>query len=181
MFTDREILSVVEMLKNENLDVRTVTLGLNLLDCASDDIGRFTHNIYTRITKAAENLVQVCDDVGDKYGIPVVNKRISVSPIAVAGAPFAAEQMLEVANTLNAAATAAFASFPLARTLICAPLPAAISMSPMMLPSGLRPQRTACTHMAPTASKKHPHPHPPAHITHKAPTNPCKLTVHPSG
>jgi uncharacterized protein (UPF0210 family) len=45
MFSEREILSVVEMLKNENLDVRTVTLGLNLLDCASDDIGRFTDNI----------------------------------------------------------------------------------------------------------------------------------------
>lgn len=105
MFTDREILSVVEMLKNENLDVRTVTLGLNLLDCASDDIGRFTHNIYTRIAKAAENLVQICDDVGDKYGIPVVNKRISVSPIAVVGAPFTAKQMLSVADTLNAAAT----------------------------------------------------------------------------
>ncbi|HSO20461.1 MAG TPA: PFL family protein [Desulfosarcina sp.] len=105
MFTDREILSVVEMLKNENLDVRTVTLGLNLLDCASDDIGRFTHNIYDRITGAAKHLVQVCDDVGDKYGIPVVNKRISVSPMAVAGAPFNAEGMLQVADTLNAAAT----------------------------------------------------------------------------
>ena len=104
MFSDREILSVVEMLKNENLDVRTVTLGLNLLDCASDDIGRFTDNIYARITGAAKNLVKICDEVGDKYGIPVVNKRISVSPIAVAGAPFNAQQMLSVANTLNEAA-----------------------------------------------------------------------------
>ena len=59
MFSDREILSVVEMLKNENLDVRTVTLGLNLLDCASDDIGRFTDNIYARITGAAKNLVKI--------------------------------------------------------------------------------------------------------------------------
>jgi len=105
MFTDSEILSVVEMLKHENLDVRTVTLGLNLLDCASDDIGRFTENIYTRITTAALDLVRICDEVGDKYGIPVVNKRISVSPMAVAGAPFSAEQMLEVAKALNKAAT----------------------------------------------------------------------------
>ncbi len=104
MFSEREILSVVEMLKNENLDVRTVTLGLNLLDCASDDIGRFTDNIYGRITDAAKNLVKICDEVGDKYGIPVVNKRISVSPIAVAGAPFNAQQMLHVATTLNEAA-----------------------------------------------------------------------------
>ncbi len=111
MFTEREILSVVEMLKNENLDVRTVTLGLNLFDCASDDIDRFTDNIYTRITGAARNLVKICDEVGDKYGIPVVNKRISVSPIAVAGAPFNAKQMLSVANTLNEAATAASVDF----------------------------------------------------------------------
>jgi hypothetical protein len=111
MFTEREILSVVEMLKNENLDVRTVTLGLNLLDCASDDINRFTDRIYTRITTAADNLVQTCDDVGDKYGIPVVNKRISVSPIAVAAAPFDAEQMLRVASALNEAATVARVDF----------------------------------------------------------------------
>jgi uncharacterized protein (UPF0210 family) len=111
MFSEREILSVVEMLKNENLDVRTVTLGLNLLDCASDDIGRFTDNIYARITGAAKNLVKMCDEVGDKYGIPVVNKRISVSPIAVAGAPFNAQQMLNVAETLNEAAGAVNVDF----------------------------------------------------------------------
>ena len=111
MFSDREILSVVEMLKNENLDVRTVTLGLNLLDCASDDIGRLTDNIYARITGAARHLVSACDEVGDKYGIPVVNKRISVSPIAVAAAPFGTEQMIAVAKTLNEAAAAARVDF----------------------------------------------------------------------
>ncbi len=111
MFTESEILSVLEMLKNENLDVRAVTMGINLLDCASDDIGRFTDKIYTRITGAARDLVQVCDEVGDKYGIPVVNKRISVSPMAVAAAPFDADQMLKVAQTLNAAATAARVDF----------------------------------------------------------------------
>ena len=111
MFTDREILSVVEMLKNENLDVRTVTLGLNLLDCASDDIGRFCDNIHRRITGAAGDLVRICDEVGDKYGIPVVNKRISVSPMAVAAAPFDAEGMLRVARVLNEAATAVNVDF----------------------------------------------------------------------
>lgn len=104
MFSEREILSVLEMLKNENLDVRTVTLGLNLLDCASDDIGRFTDKIYTRITTAAGNLVRVCNEVGDRYGIPVVNKRIAVSPIAVVAAPFNPDQMVGVARSLNEAA-----------------------------------------------------------------------------
>ncbi|MGA6925589.1 MAG: PFL family protein [Desulfosarcina sp.] len=111
MFSESEILSVVEMLKNENLDVRTVTLGLNLLDCASHDVGRFRDHIYARITQSAENLVKICDEVGDKYGIPVVNKRISVSPIAVVGAPFNARQMLRVAQTLNEAAATARVDF----------------------------------------------------------------------
>ena len=105
MFSESEILSVVEMLKNENLDVRTVTLGINLLDCASDDVERFVGNIYARITQTAKDLVRVCDEVGNKYGIPVVNKRISVSPIAVAGAPLRALEMLRVAKALNDAAT----------------------------------------------------------------------------
>jgi len=111
MFTESEILSVLEMLKNENLDVRAVTMGINLLDCASDDIGRFTNNIYSRITTAARDLVRVCDEVGDKYGIPVVNKRISISPIAVAGAPFDALEMLQIAQTLNDAAISAKVDF----------------------------------------------------------------------
>jgi len=104
MLSKNEILSTLEMVQNENLDVRTITLGLNLFDCASDDLERFRDNIYRRITLMASNLVAACNAVGDKYGIPVVNKRISVSPIAVLGAPFDAEQLLTVAETMDAAA-----------------------------------------------------------------------------
>ena len=73
MFSQTEILSVLEMLRNENLDLRTVTLGLSLLDCASDDLKRFNTKIYDRITRSAHRLVAICDAVGEKYGIPVVN------------------------------------------------------------------------------------------------------------
>jgi uncharacterized protein (UPF0210 family) len=111
MFSQSEILSVLEMLHNENLDVRTVTLGLNLLDCASDDLNRFTTKIYDRITHAAQRLVTVCDAVGEKYGIPVVNKRISVSPIAVAAAPFGSQEMVSVAETLDRAVQAVDVDF----------------------------------------------------------------------
>lgn len=111
MFTHREILSVVEMLRNEHLDLRTVTLGINLLDCASDDIGRFTTRIYDRITQQAEKLVTTCDIIGEKYGIPVVNKRISVSPVAVAAAPFSADQMVDIARTLDQAAASVNVDF----------------------------------------------------------------------
>jgi uncharacterized protein (UPF0210 family) len=104
MLTDREILATLEMLRNEHLDVRTVTLGVSLFDCASHDLQRLTHNIRFRIKHLAENLVSVCDRIGDKYGIPVVNKRIAVSPIAVVAAPFKPEQLVQVAATLDGVA-----------------------------------------------------------------------------
>lgn len=104
MLTQREILSTLEMLQNEHLDVRTVTLGINLLNCTSHDLTTLQDKILFRITDLAHNLVAVCNRVGDKYGIPVVNKRISVSPIAVVAAPFSSSQMIAVARTLDRAA-----------------------------------------------------------------------------
>jgi uncharacterized protein (UPF0210 family) len=104
MLSNTEIITTLEMLKNENLDVRAVTLGVNLLDCSSRDLARLKDNIYLKITDLARNLVKICDQVGDKYGIPVVNKRIAVSPIAVVGAGHSPNQLVEVARTLNEAA-----------------------------------------------------------------------------
>ena len=104
MLTEREILSTLEMLENEHLDLRTVTLGINLLDCASHDLKRFQDNVLSKINDLAGGLVRTCDRVGNKYGIPVVNKRISVSPIAVAAAPFSSSQKIDIAHTLNRAA-----------------------------------------------------------------------------
>ncbi len=104
MLTEREILSTLEMLENEHLDVRTVTLGINLLDCASHDLQRFQDKVLSKIHELAGGLVRTCDRVGNKYGIPVVNKRISLSPIAVAAAPFSSSQMIAIARTLNRAA-----------------------------------------------------------------------------
>ena len=92
------------MLKNEHLDVRTVTLGINLLDCASQDVNKLKNNIQTRIMHFAENLVYQCDRIGQKFGIPVVNKRIAVSPIAVVGAAMSSSQMVDVVKTLDSAA-----------------------------------------------------------------------------
>ena len=67
MLNEREILTTLEMLKNEHLDVRTVTMGINLFDCASDDPQRFQNNIQRKITTLAAKLVAVCDEVGEKY------------------------------------------------------------------------------------------------------------------
>ena len=111
MLHQQEILSTLEMLRHEHLDVRTVTLGINLFDCASHVPDRVCAAIHAKILKNAEQLVAVCDEVGDKYGIPVVNKRIAVSPIAVAAAPLDADGMLAVAHTLDAAAEASRIDF----------------------------------------------------------------------
>jgi uncharacterized protein len=111
MLSLSEILSTLEMVKNENLDVRAVTLGINLFDCASSDPEKFKANIYEKITGLSNDLVGVCDQLYEKYGIPIVNKRISVSPIAVAGAPFTATELVEVAHTLNDAAADAEIDF----------------------------------------------------------------------
>ena len=104
MLTDREIISTLEMLENEHLDVRTVTLGINLLDCASQSLDTLKDKISGRISRLAKNLVSVCNRIGQKYGIPVVNKRIAVSPMAVVGASLSSSQLVEIAKTLNAAA-----------------------------------------------------------------------------
>jgi uncharacterized protein (UPF0210 family) len=104
MLTDREIISTLEMLENEHLDVRTVTLGINLLDCAGDNLARVKSKIHAKISSLAASLVPVCNRIGEKYGIPVVNKRIAVSPIAVVGAALSSSELVELAQTLNDAA-----------------------------------------------------------------------------
>jgi hypothetical protein len=104
MLTRSEIISTLEMLRNENLDVRTVTLGINLLDCAGSDLGRVRRRIAERLMHLAGQLVPVCDRVGQKYGIPVVNKRIAVSPIAAVAAGLSPDELVELARTLDAAA-----------------------------------------------------------------------------
>ncbi|MBI9076637.1 MAG: PFL family protein [Desulfatibacillum sp.] len=101
MYNDQELFSTLHMLRNENLDVRTVTLGVNLMDCVSHDLEVFKAKIRAKITGLAGNLVDTCNQVGEKYGIQVVNKRISVSPIGVVAAPFSPDQMVEVAKTLD--------------------------------------------------------------------------------
>ena len=111
MLGENEIVSTLEMLKYENLDLRTVTLGVSLVDCVSDDIDRFIANIRRRIETLAGPLVGVCEAVSATYGIPVVNKRIAVSPMAVAGAPFSTQQFVAIARALDAAAEAVGVDF----------------------------------------------------------------------
>ena len=80
-----DILSTVRMFQEENLDVRTVTLGINITDCVSSDVSRFCENLIDKIKRVAGPLVPVCERISDRYGIPVVNKRLAISPIGAIG------------------------------------------------------------------------------------------------
>ena len=81
-----EVSETNKMIEHENLDVRTITLGISLLDCIDSDLNELNRKIYEKITKTAENLVSVGQDIETEFGIPIVNKRISVTPIALVGA-----------------------------------------------------------------------------------------------
>ena len=111
MMNTGDILETIEMFTQDNLDVRTVTLGVSLFDCVSHDLDLFTANVRAKLRRYASQLVAVCDEVGDKYGIPVVNKRISVSPVAVVGAPFGPDGMVRICRALDEAAKEAGVDF----------------------------------------------------------------------
>lgn len=104
MISLMEVQETNRMIEESNLDVRTITMGISLLDCADSDINKFNQKIYDKITKNAENLVKVGDDISKEYGVPVVNKRISVTPIAIAAAGCNTDSYVSVAHTLDRAA-----------------------------------------------------------------------------
>jgi uncharacterized protein (UPF0210 family) len=106
MLRSDQILATVEMIQKENLDVRTVTMGISLLDCRGGNIEQTCKKIHTRITDYAGNFVATCDKISKKYGIPVVNKRIAVTPIAFVGAGFFQDDFVQIAKTLDQAAKA---------------------------------------------------------------------------
>ncbi len=83
MINSKDILETIKMIDEEYLDVRTITMGISLLDCADADIEKSCEKIYRKITTLAKDLVKVGDDIGREYGIPIINKRISVTPIAM--------------------------------------------------------------------------------------------------
>lgn len=86
MINVHDILETIQMIDNENLDVRTITMGISLLDCCDPDIDAACEKIYDKITRYAKDLVKVGEDIEKEYGIPIIHKRISVTPIAMIAA-----------------------------------------------------------------------------------------------
>ena len=98
-----EVNETNKMIEQENLDVRTITLGISLLDCIDSDLDRLNKNIYTKITTLAKNLVSAGNEIEKEFGIPIVNKRISVTPIALIGGSACKEpgDFVTIAKTLD--------------------------------------------------------------------------------
>ena len=99
----KDIIETIKMIEEENLDIRTTTLGISLLDCFSNDYKKTAKKIYDKITFIAKDLVKTANQVGDEFGINIVNKRISVTPISLCHAK-STEEYLEIAKVLDKAA-----------------------------------------------------------------------------
>ncbi|MBR4401493.1 MAG: PFL family protein [Synergistes sp.] len=104
MITISEARKTNEMIREENLDVRTITMGINILDCADESTEKFCAKVYDKITKKAEHLVKTGDEIAVEFGVPVVNKRISVTPVAIAAAACKCENYVKIAEALDKAA-----------------------------------------------------------------------------
>lgn len=104
MITNFEVLETNKMIQESNLDIRTITMGISLMDCMDSDIDKMNQKIYDKITTKAKDLVATGERISKKYGIPIVNKRISVTPIAIVAAGTKTDSYVSIAQTLDRAA-----------------------------------------------------------------------------
>jgi len=106
-----QIIETIRMVRDEHLDIRTITLGLSLLDCVSDNPKKAASNIYEKITHKAQNIVQISQNIEEEYGIPITNKRISVTPISLLVGQTPSEEMIIYAQALDKAGKAVGVDF----------------------------------------------------------------------
>ena len=111
MVNSHDILETINMIDNENLDVRTITMGISLLDCADSDIEKACGKIYDKICRYAGNLVKTGEDISKEYGIPIIHKRISVTPIAMIAAACPSKDPVRFALALDRAAKSTGVNF----------------------------------------------------------------------
>lgn len=111
MLNTADILETINMISQENLDIRTITMGISLFDCVSDDEDRLCERIYDKITNKAKDLVSVGCELESRYGVPIVNKRVSVTPVSLIGGRISPEGYIKVAHALQRAADAVGVNF----------------------------------------------------------------------
>ncbi|MBQ9734742.1 MAG: PFL family protein [Clostridia bacterium] len=105
MLNRKEILETIDMVEKEHFDVRTITMGISLLPCIRDDAGSTAKLCYDRICKKAENIVKVAEDLGSEYGIPIINKRVSITPASLLTSSFCGKEVVLAKALDNAAKT----------------------------------------------------------------------------
>ena len=105
MLNVHDILETIRMIQDECLDIRTITMGISLLDCIDSDIDKACDKIYDKITTCAKDLVKVGEDIEKEFGVPIINKRLSVTPIAMVSAA-CKESPVKFALTMEKAAKA---------------------------------------------------------------------------
>ncbi|MGC1458371.1 MAG: DUF711 family protein, partial [Steroidobacteraceae bacterium] len=110
-FEPEEILETVKMVQMENLDIRTITMGISLRDCAHPQLAQSAQRAYDKICRYAEKLVRVGDELEREYGIPIINRRISVTPIALVAESSAADDYVAMAQALDRAAVTVGVNF----------------------------------------------------------------------
>ena len=110
MINTQDVLETIRMIQDENLDIRTITMGISLLDCADGDLERSCQKVYDKITRCARDLVRTGEQLETEYGIPIINKRISVTPIAMLAAASGGDPV-RYALTLERAAQAVGVNF----------------------------------------------------------------------
>ena len=104
MLNAYDIIDTIKMIEEEHLDIRTVTMGISLLDCIRGNISESAELIYDKITRKAEKLVPTAESISKEYGIPIVNKRVSVTPIALLGGAVECEDLTRFAVAMQKAA-----------------------------------------------------------------------------
>lgn len=104
MINTQDIFETIHMIDNENLDVRTITMGISLLDCIDSDIGKACDKIYDKICRYAGKLVRTGEEISKDYGIPIIHKRVSVTPISMIAAACTGQDPVRFALTLDRAA-----------------------------------------------------------------------------
>lgn len=103
MINAYDILETINMIRDEHLDIRTITMGISLLDCADSDMDRLCAKIYDKITRRAEKLVKTGEEIEKEYGIPIINKRISVTPVSLVAAACGETSYVKIAQALDRA------------------------------------------------------------------------------
>ena len=104
MLNTQDILETIQMVREENLDIRTITMGISLYDCVSEDADRLCDKIYDKITTSAKDLVKTGEAIERDYGVPIVNKRVSVTPVSLIGGALSPDGYLKIAKTMQRAA-----------------------------------------------------------------------------